>query len=46
MKERAILSLIVNFAVLPAGSLSVYAQSQRYPIDAEIQQKIGEFQQR
>jgi hypothetical protein len=46
MKKRSLVSLIVSCAVLATGSLSVYAQSQRYPTDAEIQQLIREFQQR
>jgi len=46
MKRISIFSLIVSCAVLAAGSLSVFAQSQRYPTDAEIQQLIREFQQR
>ena len=46
MKGISILSLIVSCAVLVTGSLSVYAQSQRYPTDAEIQRLIREFQQR
>jgi hypothetical protein len=46
MKVRSLLSLIVSCAVLVTGSLSVFAQSQRYPTDAEIQRLIREFQQR
>ncbi len=46
MKVRSLLSLIISCAVLAAGSLSVFAQSQRYPTDAEIQRLIREFQQR
>jgi len=46
MKRRSTLSLIVSFAVVATGSLSVYAQSQRYPTNVEIQQIIREFQQR
>ncbi|WP_341734516.1 hypothetical protein [Microcoleus sp. EPA2] len=46
MKGRSLLSLIVSFAVLATGSLSVFAQSQRYPTNVEIQKIIREFQQR
>jgi hypothetical protein len=46
MKRISIFSLIVSCAVLATGSLSVFAQSQRYPTDAEIQRLIREFQQR
>jgi hypothetical protein len=46
MKGQSILSLIVSFAVLATGPLLVYAQSQRYPTNAEVQQIIREFQQR
>lgn len=46
MKKRSLVSLIVSFVVLATGSLSVFAQSQRYPTDAEIQRLIREFQQR
>lgn len=46
MKKRSLVSLIVSCAVLATGSLSVFAQSQRYPTDAEIQRLIREFQQR
>ncbi|MDF0556547.1 hypothetical protein [Kamptonema sp. UHCC 0994] len=46
MKKRSLVSLIVSCAVLATGSLSVYAQSQRYPTNVEIQRIIREFQQR
>jgi len=46
MKWRSPCSLIISLAIITIGSLSVYAQSQRYPTNAEIQQIIQEFQQR
>lgn len=46
MKGSSLVSLIVSCAVLVTGSLSVFAQSQRYPTDAEIVRLIREFQQR
>lgn len=46
MKWRSPCSLIISLTIITIGSLSVYAQSQRYPTNAEIQKIIREFQQR
>lgn len=46
MKWRSPCSLIISLTIITIGSLSVYAQSQRYPTNAEIQQIIREFQKR
>lgn len=46
MKGRSIPSLILSCVVFATGSLSVVAQSQRYPTDAEIDEIIREFQNR
>jgi hypothetical protein len=36
MKKRALISLIMSFAIVATGSLSVFANSDRYPTDAEL----------
>jgi hypothetical protein len=46
MKWRSPCSLIISLTIITIGSLSVSAQSQRYPTNAEIQKIIREFQQR
>jgi hypothetical protein len=46
MKWRSPSSLIISLTIITIGSLSVSAQSQRYPTNAEIQKIIREFQQR
>jgi len=46
MKWRSPCSLIISLTIITIGSLSVSAQSQRYPTNAEIQKIIRQFQQR
>jgi len=46
MKWRSPSSLIISLTIITIGSLSVSAQSQRYPTNAEIQKIIRQFQQR
>jgi len=46
MKWLSPCSLIISLTIITIGSLSVSAQSQRYPTNAEIQKIIREFQQR
>ncbi|WP_293356031.1 MULTISPECIES: hypothetical protein [unclassified Microcoleus] len=52
MKGRSLLSLIMSFAIIATGSLSVLANSDRYPTDAELkklrldfEKQINSFQQ-
>lgn len=43
MKNKSLFSLMVSLAVLGVGSLPVFAQSQRYPTNAEIQRLTPDF---
>ncbi|MBD2776322.1 hypothetical protein [Iningainema tapete] len=44
MKGTTLLGFGVSLAVLGAWLLPVFAQSQRYPTDAEVQQQMRQFQ--
>lgn len=44
MKERALVSLIMSFAIIATGSLSVLANSDRYPTDAELKKLRRDFE--
>lgn len=44
MKWRPLLSLIMSFAIIATGSLSVLANSDRYPTDAELKKLRLDFE--
>ncbi|MCU0547470.1 MAG: hypothetical protein MUE44_35805 [Oscillatoriaceae cyanobacterium Prado104] len=44
MKGRSFLSLIMSFAIVATGSLSVFANSERYPTDAELNKLRLDFE--
>jgi hypothetical protein len=44
MKGRALVSLIMSFAIIATGSLSVFANSERYPTDAELKKLKLDFE--
>ncbi|TAG97201.1 MAG: hypothetical protein EAZ09_05100 [Oscillatoriales cyanobacterium] len=44
MKGRSLVSLIMSFAIIATGSLSVFANSERYPTDAELKKLRIDFE--
>lgn len=45
MKGRSLFGLMVSLAILGAVSISAFAQSQRYPTDAEVQRLRGNLRE-
>ncbi len=46
MKGNSLFSLTIGLTIITLGNLAAFAQSQRYPTNAEIQRIIREFQKR
>ena len=44
MKGRSLFSLIMSFAIVATGALSVFANSDRYPTDAELKKLRLDFE--